>query len=81
MDEAKQAFCVLAGSREYLRDSIINAMMSKNQIFRNLNMLVVPVEMTASGKGMGRAVNYEDEGYVAVPVNVSFACSVCRLFA
>lgn len=85
MDEAKQSFCVIAGGKEYIRDSILAAMLAKNQIFPSLNMLVVPVEMdvasSANGpkglaKGFGSSsLSYEEQGYVAAPVNVS-VCAV-----
>lgn len=86
MDEAKQSFCVIAGGKEYIRDSILAAMLAKNQIFPSLNLLVVPVEMDVaedgrgpkgSAKGFGNtSLSYEQEGYVAAPVNVSVLDSV-----
>lgn len=81
MDDAKQSFCVIAGGKEYIRDSILAAMLAKNQIFPSLNMLVVPVEMEVAGNGKGpkglakgfgnSSLSYEEQGYVAAPVNVS----------
>lgn len=80
MDEAKQAFCVLAGGKEFVRDSILAAMLAKNQIFPSLNLLVVPVEMEVANdgkggkglaKGFGNSLSYEEQGYVAAPVDVS----------
>lgn len=75
MDEAKQGFCVLAGGQEFIRDSMLAAMLAKNQIFPSLNLLVVPVDMGVSpgdgGKGFGKPLSYEEEGYVAAPVDVS----------
>lgn len=81
MDEAKQSFCVVAGGKEFIRDSILAAMLAKNQIFPSLNLLVVPVEMEVAGDGKGpkglakgfgnNSLSYEEEGYVAAPVNVS----------
>lgn len=81
MKEAKQSFCVIAGGKEFIRDSILAAMLAKNQIFPSLNMLVVPVEMEVAddrkgtkglAKGFGNSsLSYEEEGYVAAPVNVS----------
>lgn len=78
MDEASQAFCILAGSTSYLRDSIVSAMLVKTKIFPNTNLLVVPVDMTpeaaelskGGGKGFGKTATYENEGYVAAPVQV-----------
>eukprot|EP00752_Nemacystus_decipiens_P006098 g5503.t1 len=79
MDEAKQSFCVIAGGKEYIRDSILAAMLAKNQIFPSLNMLVVPVEMDVASSGNGSkglakgfgssSLSYEEQGYVAAPVN------------
>ncbi|CAB1098257.1 unnamed protein product [Ectocarpus sp. CCAP 1310/34] len=78
MDEAKQAFCVLAGGKEFVRDSILAAMLAKNQIFPSLNLLVVPVEMEVASdgkgakglaKGFGTSLSYEEQGYVAAPVD------------
>ena len=78
MDEANQGFCVLAGGADFIRDSILAAMLAKNQIFPSLNLLVVPVDMGggdgAGGKGFGKPLSYEEEGYVAAPADVSF-CS------
>lgn len=81
MDEAKQSFCVIAGGKEYIRDSILAAMLAKNQIFPSLNLLVVPVEMEVTEDGRGpkglakgfgnSSLSYEQEGYVAAPVDVS----------
>lgn len=73
MDEAKQGFCVLAGGKEFIRDSMLAAMLAKNQIFPSLNLLVVPVNMSGAGasKGFGNTLSYEEEGYVAAPVDVS----------
>lgn len=89
MDEAKQSFCVIAGGKEYIRDSILAAMLAKNQIFPSLNLLVVPVEMEGAGAGKGpkglakgfgsSSLSYEEQGYVAAPVNVS-ACAVHVVF-
>lgn len=92
MKEAKQSFCVIAGGKEFIRDSILAAMLAKNQIFPSLNMLVVPVEMEVangskgpkgSAKGFGNtSLSYEEEGYVAAPVNVSihdFALCLCPI--
>lgn len=80
MDEAKQGFCVLAGGQDFIRDSMLAAMLAKNQIFPSLNLLVVPVDMGVipgdGGKGFGKALSYEEEGYVAAPVDVSF-CKGC----
>lgn len=78
MDDASQAFCVLAGGKGYLRDSMVSAMLAKNKIFPNTNLLVVPVDMTevpggaftGGSKGFGKPVPYEQEGYVAAPVHV-----------
>lgn len=78
MDDASQAFCVLAGGKGYLRDSMVSAMLAKNQVFPSTNLLVVPVDMTerpagggtGGGKGFGKAPAYENEGYVAAPVEV-----------
>ncbi|CAM9929654.1 unnamed protein product [Pylaiella littoralis] len=79
MDEAKQSFCVIAGGKEFIRDSILSAMLAKNQIFPSLNILVVPVEMGVAGDGKGpkglakgfgdSSMSYEEQGYVAAPVN------------
>lgn len=75
MDEAKQGFCVLAGGGDFIRDSMLAAMLAKNQIFPSLNLLVVPVDMGVSdgdgGKGFGKPLSYEEEGYVAAPADVS----------
>lgn len=82
MDEAKQGFCVVAGGKEFIRDSILAAMLAKNQIFPSLNLLVVPVEMEVGdakgnrpkglAKGFGNnSLSYEQEGYVAAPIDVS----------
>lgn len=68
---------MLAGGKDFIRDSMVAAMLNKNQIFPSLNLLVVPVDMGASwgdgGKGFGKALSYEEEGYVAAPVDVSAA--------
>lgn len=74
MDEAKQGFCVLAGGRDFIRDSMLAAMLAKNQIFPSLNLLVVPVDMGGAdeARGFGKALSYEEEGYVAAPADVSF---------
>ncbi len=87
MDEAKQSFCVLAGGKEYIRDSILAGMLAKNQIFPSLNLLVVPIEMEVAEDGRGpkglakgfgnNSLSYEQEGYVAAPVNVSVHGLVC----
>ncbi|CAM9791294.1 unnamed protein product [Laminaria digitata] len=73
MDEAKQGFCVLAGGGDFIRDSMLAAMLAKNQIFPSLNLLVVPVDMGGAaadgGKGFGKALSYEEEGYVAAPAD------------
>lgn len=82
MDEAKQGFCVLAGGGDFIRDSMLAAMLAKNQIFPSLNLLVVPVDMDGGdgdgGKGFGKALSYEEEGYVAAPADVS---SCVRFFS
>lgn len=72
MDEAKQSFCVLAGGKEFLRDSMVAAMLSKNQVFPTVNLLVVPViTEVETAKGFGpKSMSYEGEGYVAAPVDV-----------
>ena len=85
MDEAKQGFCVIAGGKEYIRDSILAAMLAKNQIFPSLNLLVVPVEMEVASSGNGpkgmakgfgsSSLSYEEQGYVAAPVNVRVCAS------
>lgn len=80
MDEAKQGFCVLAGGGDFIRDSMLAAMLAKNQIFPSLNLLVVPVDMGGGdgdgGKGFGKPLSYEEEGYVAAPADVSFCVYV-----
>lgn len=88
MDEAKQSFCVIAGGKEFIRDSILSAMLAKNQIFPSLNILVVPVEMGVAGDGKGpkglakgfgdSSMSYEEQGYVAAPVNVSVLCPIVK---
>lgn len=80
MNEAKQSICVIAGGKEYIRDSILAAMLAKNQIFPSLNLLVVPVEMEVASNGDGpkglakgfgsSSLSYEEQGYVAAPVYV-----------
>lgn len=72
MEEAKQSFCVLAGGKEFLRDSMVAAMLSKNQIFPTVNLLVVPlVTEVETAKGFGpKSMSYEGEGYIAAPVDV-----------
>lgn len=90
MDEAKQSFCVVAGGKEFIRDSILAAMLAKNQIFPSLNLLVVPVEMEVGdakgngpkglAKGFGNnSLSYEQEGYVAAPIDVSLGVVAWRL--
>lgn len=84
MDEAKQGFCVLAGGGDFIRDSMLAAMLAKNQIFPSLNLLVVPVDMGGAaaadgGKGFGKALSYEEEGYVAAPADVSFILFTRRI--
>ncbi|CAM9469981.1 unnamed protein product [Ascophyllum nodosum] len=71
MDEAKQSFCVLAGGRDFIRDSMVAAMLAKNQVFPTVNLMVVPVDSGVDvDKGFGRKnLSYESEGYVAAPAD------------
>ena len=68
------------GGGDFIRDSMLAAMLAKNQIFPSLNLLVVPVDMGGGdgdgGKGFGKPLSYEEEGYVAAPADVSFCVYV-----